>query len=81
MKITVERLSSHAETAAEMDRRGKVIEQLEAEIARLKPLTARVKVLKEALGEAVTILDNGQNSNPPHMQKYLAKWEAALRGE
>lgn len=38
MRITIERGATHAETAAEMDRRGKVIEKLEAEIVRLKTM-------------------------------------------
>lgn len=38
MRITIERGASHAETAAEMDRRGRVIEQLETEIYRLKKM-------------------------------------------
>lgn len=38
MRITIERGASHAETAAEMDRRGTVIEALEAEIVRLKTM-------------------------------------------
>jgi hypothetical protein len=41
-------------------------------------LNAEVERMREALGEAVMLLDNNQNNNPPHMQKYLAKWEAAL---
>ena len=35
MRITHERGASHAETAAEMDRRGRVIENLEARIEKL----------------------------------------------
>lgn len=38
MRITIERGASHAETAAEMDRRGEVIKTLEAEILRLRTM-------------------------------------------
>jgi hypothetical protein len=50
-------------------------EEAADEITRLKE---EVERLRAALGEAVMLLDNNQNNNPPHMQKYLAKWEAAL---
>jgi hypothetical protein len=43
MRLTVDRPATHAETAAEMDRRGKIIEQLETDNARL---TARVAELE-----------------------------------
>ena len=36
MKITLERVASHDETAAEMDRRGEVIIKLENKISALK---------------------------------------------
>jgi hypothetical protein len=38
MKITIERSASHAETVAEMDRRGRVIEELETKNTSLKKM-------------------------------------------
>jgi hypothetical protein len=52
------RLTSHAETAAEMDRRGKVIERLEAELASLHSLDP---VRLEAAASVLINLDEGMS--------------------
>jgi regulator of replication initiation timing len=77
-KYLAENTAIKAEVGRLADANAQLQEIVNSDASEEERLRAEVERMREALGEAVMLLDNNQNNNPPHMQKYLAKWEAAL---